>query len=343
MQIKELVSNVASYNALTERQNHKNLPVPTFNKTAVDSVSVSDVAQRLNIKFQKSSPLEKAELTDSLPPIGKEIDSQMKKAIDILERIENLTLLAQDESLGDDSRVEIQIEIEDLRDNLMILPRNLMTDEKRPSYAQLFKNGGNLTISDNTSILERMRTRISNGEAWNVREAWALLDDNSDDENLKSGWTVVDDSNVITQEDGKFVTTTKKVPTVKERLEAGTPYVVMDAKSAEKSTALVERQIEKIQKWREKLPGLIEQYSDSNGSLDKDGLKAEAFLFLEDIVFPNGNREPSLTTPDSAYYFKIGDKIYDSPYYDYNDYPLSILHLEDGEVVIPDLQEDSEN
>ena len=106
---------------------------------------------------------------------------------------------------------------------------------------------------------------------------------------------------------------------------------------------MVERQIEKIQKWREKLPELIGQYSDSNGSLDKDGLKAEAFLFLEDIVFPNGNREPSLTTPDSAHYFKIGDKIYDSPYYDYNDYPLSILHLEDGEVVIPDLQEDSEN
>ena len=233
MQIKELVSNVASYNALTERQNHKNLPVPTFNKTAVDSVSVSDVAQRLNIKFQKSSPLEKAELTDSLPPIGKEIDSQMKKTIDILERIENLTLLAQDESLGDDSRVEIQIEIEDLRDNLMILPRNLMTDEKRPSYVQLFKESGSLISSDNTSILERMRTRILNGEAWNIREAWAPLG-NTDGENIQAGWTVIDNSNVITQEDGKFVTTTKKVPTVKERLEAGTPYVVMDAKSAEK-------------------------------------------------------------------------------------------------------------
>ena len=108
-------------------------------KGQFDSVSISDVAQRLNAKLQKSSAIEKAELTDSLPPIGKKIDQFMKRATDILMRIKDLTDLAQDESLGADSRVEIQIEIEDLRDNLQILPRNLMTNENRASYVQLFE------------------------------------------------------------------------------------------------------------------------------------------------------------------------------------------------------------
>ena len=80
-------------------------------KGQFDSVSISDVAQRLNAKLQKSSAIEKAELTDSLPPIGKKIDQFVKRAADILVRIKDLTDLAQDESLGADSRVEIQIEI----------------------------------------------------------------------------------------------------------------------------------------------------------------------------------------------------------------------------------------
>ena len=232
--------NVSSYENSLERQNNKNLSIPTPNKSAVDSFSISEIAQRLNTRLQKSSSIKKSELLDSLPTIGKKIDSQMKKAIDILERIENLTLLAQDESLGDDSRVEIQIEIEDLRDNLMVLPRNLMLDEKRSSYMQLFKDSGELIITDNTSLLERMRTRISNGEDWNVREAWqpeskTTFGDNPDDLGINSGgWTVVDDSKVMTFEKNEIVATSKKVPTVREKLEARTPYVVMDSKSAEK-------------------------------------------------------------------------------------------------------------
>ena len=156
-------------------------PIPAL-KGQFDSVSISDVAQRLNAKLQKSSAIEKAELTDSLPPIGKKIDQFMKRAADILMIIKDLTDLAQDESLGADSHVEIQIEIEDLRDNLQILPRNLMTDENRASYIQLFEesddsfralaSGDRSGFGESTSILDRIRTRIRSGQEWNVREAW---------------------------------------------------------------------------------------------------------------------------------------------------------------------------
>ena len=63
----------------------------------------------------------------------------MKKAVNILERMKELTMLAQDESLGDDARVEIQIEIEDLRDNFMIIPYNIMSERQFSTQSQQYE------------------------------------------------------------------------------------------------------------------------------------------------------------------------------------------------------------
>lgn len=320
MRIHGLTENFSRYNNLQVQR--KNIFVNENNNVISDSFSISDVAKRLNINFHKSQKLTKTENINEVPEIAKSADNAMKKAIDILERIKNLTELAEDKELGDDSRIEIQIEIEDLRDNLAVIPRNLYTDENKATYSQLFESQ-----ETGTSILDRIRTRINNGEKWNVREAWQVQSgiEHSDGtkEIISGGWAVVDDSNIITQSEGKFIAKSKKIPTVLERLEAGTPYVVMNSKSAEKSTALIESQIKRINEYREKLPELVNQ------GLNENDIKTEAGLFLEqNIIFPNSKYQTILNSPDFADYFKIANEIYDKNYFGF------VVLNESGERII---------
>ena len=93
-------------------------------------------------------------------------------------------MLAQDDSLGDDARVEIQIEIEDLRDNFMIIPYNIMSERQFSTQSQQYEQTGEL---------ELMR-RSADGSGADVAEVY------------EAGWYVVDDSSIITQgRDGKFI------------------------------------------------------------------------------------------------------------------------------------------
>lgn len=176
----------------------------------------------------------------------------MKKAQNILGRIHDLALLAQDDSIGDIDCAEIQIEIEDLRDNLVMIPGSLMKGraESRSNWDEKFLHdrgisfGENSPYGDGSSIFDRMRRRISDGEEWNVREAYVsqattiITHDEEGNEvwQVRSpGWYVVDDehANIITRDsDGNFIEDTKKVPTVMETLKAWSPYVVMDSESA---------------------------------------------------------------------------------------------------------------
>ena len=62
---------------------------------------------------------------DSLPPRAQSLDKALSKTIDILERMQKLAVAAQDKKLSDLERIEMQIEIEDLRANLMVVLRDL--------------------------------------------------------------------------------------------------------------------------------------------------------------------------------------------------------------------------
>ena len=78
----------------------------------------------------------------------------MKKAQNILAKMQDLAVLAQDSSLGDADRVEIQIELADLNDNLFMIPGNLrMSQNLSREQAENWQDSQ-----------ERMRTRINNGE-----------------------------------------------------------------------------------------------------------------------------------------------------------------------------------
>ena len=164
------------------------------------------------------------------------------------------------------------------------MPRNLITGENNSSRID-FDKKFNIEIqsADGSSILERMRERINNGEKWDVREAYSPLGfirvkQNEDGEEIyeigEAGWYIVDDSKVKSQDTktGEIYNRSTSVPTVRERLEAETPYVVMDAKSAEKAEILTRQRIEAIEKFRENLPELEKELNDEK-SLKIESLK----------------------------------------------------------------------
>ncbi len=104
--------------------------------------------------LQKSQGTNKAENIVKYDPATKKMDEAMKKAQNILEKMQDLAVLAQDSSLGDADRVEIQIELADLNDNLFMIPGNLrMSQNLSREQAENWQDSQ-----------ERMRTRINNGE-----------------------------------------------------------------------------------------------------------------------------------------------------------------------------------
>jgi hypothetical protein len=321
--MREFFSKIAPLNGAAGVQSSAFLPaLPALAQQKQpdhDSLSLSDIGAKLRFNGGESSSLigkQKIELTDSLPPWAQRVDKAMSQAIDILEKMHALAIAAQDKKLSDLDRVEMQIEIEDLRTNLMAMPKSLRTGkpvarlEEVPMVVSLFLSGGDYSSGDYSSVLGRMRERIMNGQEWDVREAWCpdgftrvTYDDNGDEvwEIFEANaWYVVDDRNVLTYREGEIVDSGKKVLTVREKLEWRSPVVVMDAESAAKGTAHLEKQIASIQRWREQLPANLTKLSTE-----------DAAAFLSTIAFPGGVIKEPLTDPTFAINLLYSDGIYD--------------------------------
>ena len=303
----QAINLLSNFNTL--RQNKSVLPQVNLQKNN-DSVRLSESG------LQKSQGTNKAENIVKYDPATKKMDEALKKAQNILEKMHDLATLAQDKSLDDLDRVEIQIELADLNDNLFMIPGNL-----RMSQNLSREQTENWQDSQMSSILERMRTRISSGEKWNVREVWqpnmevrVKHDENGAEfyEISSPGWyTVSDDVKIKSQSTltSEIVQTDKSVPTVRERLENLTQYLVMDSESAEKSSQLIQQQINKIQEWRDELPQKI---SEAAGDTDKiDSILMEAFNFLDELARPANIIVPSLNAPNEPSYFLHGGEVYD--------------------------------
>ena len=302
----QAINLLSNFNTL--RQNKSVLPQVNLQKNN-DSLKLSESG------LQKSQGTNKAENIVKYDSATKKMDEAMKKAQNILEKMHDLAILAQDSSLGDSDRVEIQIELADLNDSLFMIPGNLrMSQNLSREQAENWQN------SEMSSILERMRTRINNGEKWNVREVWqpnmevrVKHDENGAEfyEVSSPGWyTVSDDVKIKSQSTltSEIVQTDKNVPTVRERLENLTQYL-MDSESAEKSSQLIQQQINTIQKWRDELP---EKISEAAGDTEKiDSILMEAFNFLDELARPANIIVPSLNAPNEPSYFLHGGEVYD--------------------------------
>lgn len=329
--VREFFSKIAlSAGAAAARGNPLRSVFPSLaqrKQPVYDSLVLSDKGKKLSLSGGESFPLiKRQEAAESLPSWAQPIEETLSKTIDIMERMRKLAVVAQDKKLTDLDRIEIQIEIEDLRANLNVVPRALLRKELQVDlvslqevYATAFKDGPE-SFGDYSSVLERARDRILNGQEWDVREAWcregfvrATQDENGEEVyevGASKAWHVVDDRNVVTRswQEGKYVyvDSGKKVPTVRERLKRVSPVVVMDAQSAADGVEYLEGRIASARKFREQLPELIKQ---------SETPRWEAYVFLDRLIFPKGDiNKKVLTQPDVASYHLLHDGIYDYPY-----------------------------
>ena len=172
------INNNSSLLANQHRVHHKTFSFTPAHKS--DKFDISKLGKRLSVNVQKTQAPEEIELYKLLNEPERNMDKAMKKAQNILENMQKLAELAKDNSLTDSDRIEIQVEIEDLRDNFVMLPMDLMTGRtnSRDTWDEKFYNdrgitfGENSSFGDGSSIFDRMRERISRGENWNVREVW---------------------------------------------------------------------------------------------------------------------------------------------------------------------------
>lgn len=292
------------------------LPAPARQARPVhDSLLLSDLGKKLSLNGGESSSLlegRKADSADSLPSWAQPMDKALSQTIDILERMQKLAVAAQDKKLTDLDRIEMQIEIEDLKSNLKVVPRNLRGAPPLSPDGKILLLEGPHPLGDYSSALERARDRILNGQEWDVREAWCAdgfdrIIQNENGEDIwevfaGNAWHVVDDRNVLTRREGEYVDSGIKVPTVRERLEKASPVVVMDAQSAARGIDYLEERIASARKFREQLPNLIKQ--------PRDPLE-ETCAFLEPLL---SDFKESLASPDIAGYYLFSDGIYDYQY-----------------------------
>jgi hypothetical protein len=131
--IKNFFSKIAPLNGAAGVQSNTFLPALAQQKQlGHDSLLLSDIGKKLSLNARESSSLiekQKVKLTDSLPPLlpewAQRADEAMAQTIYILESMQELAVASQNKKLSDLERIEMQIEIEDLRANLMVMPKSL--------------------------------------------------------------------------------------------------------------------------------------------------------------------------------------------------------------------------
>jgi flagellin-like hook-associated protein FlgL len=215
----------------------------------VDSLFLSDIGKRFHFRG--------AEITDKWSQITssgsnwglRAMDSHISKTGKLLENMKSLAESAQDETLTDLDRIDIQIEIGQLQHSLKneteVLRRKLIGLPN--TMADPFES------TSEYKMLERARQRIVNGEKWDVAEvltpiaAW-------DDE---LGWHVKQYELEIADDEG--------FATVSDYLKAN-GRSVMDSDSAKMSAVELEKELYGLAEQREKLIAFI----DKNGGNPKE-------------------------------------------------------------------------
>jgi hypothetical protein len=272
--VNEFLSRISSLTGAGGARGNAFLPGPA-GQGGHDTLFLSDIGKKLSFGTEKAPLLDAVRKTNNSDPITdpllKQKDKYLSQQIDILEKMHKLATAAQDKNLTDLERVEMQLQFEELRKDLNEtagMPRGYWTKEAASGdFTKLFGDG--------SSVVERMRDRIMNGEEWNVREAWS---------DHQGKWVVVNDDNANVlkargSDDGtvKVEDTGKTVPTVREALEKQTSIVFMDADSAANGAKLLEQKINDVQKSRDKIakaasaqPNKTWTMSEVNGLMSHD-------------------------------------------------------------------------
>lgn len=243
-----------------------------------DSVQISSAARQMNLHIDTEEDGDRPAM--SWEPItnftaDKTVslaDEHISKTGKLLERMKALAEAAQDESLSDIDRVDLQIEMGRLQHELntkadrMALGREGgFSSEKENGAPESVENvikerHGSFEDSDAYKMLQRARERIANGEEWDVSE-------------IASDIVKIEDGEVIYVRTDWEISDDEAVQTVGDILKAK-GMSVMDPESAALTAKKLDRDLASLAKKREELVA----FAEKNGMNQLESDNVESFL-----------------------------------------------------------------
>jgi hypothetical protein len=230
----------------------------------MDSVNLSNIGKRLHFReddFKNTGVDRWARVTGGRSDKTlRFIDKHISNSGRLLEKMKTLAEAAQDESLSDIDRLEIQMEIGQLQHDLnkeaalMKYSYHLTKDMTESQLAAWVDNTfGNFGDSEAYKMLERAQERLLNGEDWNIAEVYAPVVKTFEENGEVFGYVDRYQWESAVDED---------IPTVGDILKAK-GRSVMDLKSAIVSAAEIDAELADLLEQRDKLVAFIETNGDN--------------------------------------------------------------------------------
>ena len=245
-----------------------------------DSFNLSKMGGRLCIQGQAvtewDEPLTKATDEKTL----KLIDESLSQVGSILEAMKKVAVMAEDETLSDVDRVDLQIEMTRLQERLSVETRRMSMRIAGQTEEEIAKNLSEINDTRNHQIemLSRAKERILNGEQWDAREAveynFELLEVTVIGPQGREVLPASQDGGFVLPEhynpadvvilknyqpngDRMAVTDDDSVPSLREILEGQNSLIVMDVESAKAARQKIEAQLDDLVKMREEFAEML--------------------------------------------------------------------------------------
>ena len=303
--MNEFLSRYITRTANINQQNQqKPLAIVNPMGRSGDQLNLSNIGERLRFQGASISRWNERSAPGVKDASLSLIDESISEVGSILERMKSLTLIAQSEELTDLDRINMQMEMEELRTQLLDAARKMSAEFagesfiSQPAFMEL--------PGDGSSLLERARDRILEGKNWNAREVFQLggvlkeVRGSQGAHIIGDEWPEGLDIESISMKiyepgeeaigAGKWlITDDKSVSTVREKLEWSNTINLMDAKSAAKGTERLDNQIAALQKMRDRFAAFAASYDEANvgsmvpGNVSEDSPVAKFFSEVESL------------------------------------------------------------
>jgi len=283
----QFISRLAPH---TSKTAEKNISNPYVIRRERDILDISDMGKRLRLNSGDITKLSEVTASTGGDSILQLMSKSMSEVEGILEKMKALAMVALDPNLSIVDRLNMQIDMEELKAKLS-KSTNAMSEKfakmsgvdmekrKRHSFTDANVSGIGSEDMDERLLLERARDRAIKGEAWNVAEGYEIFMELTrvhinGPEMEAEKWIEVERgtwfelpsnidleksvimSNVEFVKSGWYVMDNKerlesKVPTVLEWLEASGTIILLDARSAAKGVERLEMQLDEMKQMRE--------------------------------------------------------------------------------------------
>lgn len=269
------IDTLKSYKDSDKRNNISVQNYQTQNKN-FDTASISELGKRLNIRSTQKT--DKSNLTGKAGEVANLMSKSLSKFQEIFEKMYDLTQKASQDNLTSIERINSQIEMENLRNDLSEASWKLNEDFSMLSGHKPVKTLSEIANNelqlrsekfngDTRNVLERAKDRILNGEEWDIAENYIEFVSSSEDGELKvtdSKWMVSNDEEAIT---------------VSDKIKASGTINLMSSSTAKDGLKQIENEIMGVNHMRENFSSFLMDYTGDD--LEK-GLKVSELPTLEE-------------------------------------------------------------